>query len=405
MNDISKLGLSFSQSQVQTPNNVVAFRAQKNTSDNDLYDEYVKKQEKERKSAKRKSNAITALQVGSLLAMIALAGVFIWQAFRGGDRLDFSKIKFEDLKNKALPDLETSKSIDEGVRKRLMEMVKAAKMPEALRKRLGLEVPPNSIILTGGSGVGKTFIAMTYAKKIGAKFAKISYKDIASAYVGQASKNTGLLFEKLMAMAKKDPKQDIVLLIDEADPLLKPLRGIESETTQQIRSSLLTMVDEARKIPNLKIFTATNEKFVNLDSAYVRRLGKNYEIPQPNEEVLYESLKYHLSNAKDALKVGDFDFYRDQDAQIRAFIKNVYDRGGAHGDIELLVKEAKAKCGISEEKTPIKDVKFDVKYLEEALEEKGIMAGEIEREQSGASGDNILGELMNFLAGSLKGEK
>ena len=402
MNDISKLGFDLKQSQIQNVSNVVSFRAQTKRSDDKQVDEFVKQQEKARKDAKRKSNAMTALSVGSLLAMIAMAGVVIWQAVRGGDRLDFSKIKFEDLKNKALPDLETAKSIDEGVRKRFMEMVKAAKLPEALSKRLGLEVPPNSIILTGGSGVGKTFIAMTYAKKIGAKFAKVSYKDIASAYVGQASKNTGILFEKLEAMAKKNPKQDIVLLIDEADPLLRPLSRMESETTEQIRSSLLTMVDNVRKIPNLKIITATNEKFANLDSAYVRRLGKNYEIPQPNEEVLYESLKFHLDNAKDALKVGDFDFYRDQDAQIRTFIKNVHDRGGAHGDIELLVKEAKAKCGIAEEKTPIKDVKFDVKYLEEALEEKGVMAGEIEREQSSQS-NSLLDLLQNL--NNKKGEE
>ena len=404
MNGISKLGLKVEQPLVQKNDNVVSFRAQAAHADNDKQiDEFIKQQEKAKKDAKRKSNAMTALSVASLLAMIGMAGVVIWQTLRGGDKLDFSKIKFEDLsKDLGLPDLETAKSIDEGVRKRLMEMISAAKMPESIRKRLGMDVPPNSIILTGGSGVGKTFIAQTFAKKIGAKFAIVSYKDIASAYVGQASKNAGELFENLIAMAKKDPKKDIVLLIDEADPLLKPLKGIESETTQQIRSSLLTMVDKARKIPNIKIFTATNEKFDNLDSAYVRRLGKNYEIPQPNVEVLFESLKFHLNKAKDALKVGEFDFFKDQDTQIKEFIQKVHDRGGAHGDIEQLVRDAKAKCwqDAKVNKIPEKEIKFDIKFLEEALAEKGKFAGEIEKAQDNSS--NSLIELLQQLAGNNK---
>ena len=138
---------------------------QKTLTEQEQIDKFIKQQEKDRKSAKRKNAAMTTLQVGSLLAMIGMAGVIIWQYFHGsGQAINTSKLIFEDLtKDKSLPDLATAKSIDEGVRKRFLEMIDADKMPKDLKERIGLEVPPKAMALLGNSGVGKTFIAKRLA--------------------------------------------------------------------------------------------------------------------------------------------------------------------------------------------------------------------------------------------------
>ena len=357
---------------------------QKTLAEQEQIDKFIKQQEKDRKNAKRKSAAMTTLQVGSLLAMIGMAGVIIWQYFHGsGQAINTSKLIFEDLtKDKSLPDLATAKSIDEGVRKRFLQMIDADKMPKDLKERIGLEVPPKAMALLGNSGVGKTFITKVYAKAINADYLLTKFTDITSIYEGEASKNVEKLGKAIVKRAKENPKKPIVWLIDEADPLMKPLNsgGGNTQTAEQIRSAMLKMLEETNKYPNLKVFIATNQKVEKLDAATLRRLGQNYEIPMPNEEVLLESLKFQLKKSKAMLKDDKFDFYKDQEKEIAAFIKNVYEQGGAHGDIETIVKSAITKCGQDAMKnnTPTNQVLFDIKYLNEALTEKGKMAGAIE---------------------------
>ena len=368
----------------------VNFRAvqTKTLNEDEQIDKFIKEQQKAQKNAKRKNNAMTALQVGSLIAMIGMAGVIIWQYVHGsGQAINTSKLIFEDLtKDKSLPDLATAKSIDEGVRKRFLEMIDADKMPKDLKERIGLEIPPKAMALLGNSGVGKTFITKVYAKAIKADYLLTKFTDITSIYEGEASKNVEKLGNAIVKRVKKNPNKPVVWLIDEADPLMKPLNsgGGNSNTQEQIRSAMLKMLEEANKYPNLKVFIATNQKVELLDAATLRRLGQNYEIPMPNEEVLLESLKFQLGKSKAMLKDDKFDFYKDQEKEIAEFIKNVYEKGGAHGDMESIVKNAITKCGQDAMKnnTPTNQVLFDIKYLNEALAEKGKMAGAIEAEKN-----------------------
>jgi len=352
-------------------------------NDTDPYDKFIKEQEKAQKKAKRKSTAMTTLQVASLLGMIGMAGVIIWQYFHGsGQAIKTSKLLFEDLsKDTSLPDLATAKSIDEGVRKRIMQMVNADNMSQEIKDKIGLDIPPKAMALLGDSGVGKTFITRVYAKAIKADYLLTKFTDITSIYEGEASQNVVRLGKAIIKRVQKNPKKPLVWLIDEADPLMKPLNsgGSNSNTAEQIRSAMLKTLEETNKYPNLKVFIATNQQIELLDQATLRRLGQNYKIPKPNEEVLMESLKFQLRKSKDILKNGDFDFYRDQEKEIAEFIKNVYEKGGAHGDIETIVKSALTKCGedVMKNNTPINEIKFDIKYLNEALDEKGKMAGAI----------------------------
>ena len=385
MNEVSTINNYPVPANTTVKNKVVNFKADGyvKTKENEQVDKFIKEQENARKSAKRKNAAMTTLQVASLLGMIGMAGVIIWQYIHGS-AINTSKLLFEDLSKEAsLPDLATAKSIDEGVRKRFMEMIDADKMPKDLKERIGLEIPPKAMALLGNSGVGKTFITKVYAKKINADYLLTKFTDITSIYEGEASKNVEKLGKAIVKRAKENPKKPLVWLIDEADPLMKPLNsgGGNTQTAEQIRSAMLKMLEETNKYPNLKVFIATNQKVEKLDAATLRRLGQNYEIPMPNEEVLLESLKFQLRKSKAMLKDDKFDFYKDQEKEISDFIKNVYNKGGAHGDIETIVKNAITKCGqeAMRTNTPADKVLFDVKYLNEALNEKGKMAGAIEQ--------------------------
>lgn len=387
MNELNPISNSSTSTNGVQKKNVVKFRALgtiQNDSNNNKYDSFIKEQEKAKKNAKRKNIAMTALQVTSLLAMTGMAGMFIWHSLRGsGQAIKTSKIIFEDLsKDKSLPDLATAKSIDEGVRKRIMEMLEADEIPKDLKDWIGLDIPLKAMALLGNSGVGKTFITRVYAKAIKADYLLTKFTNITSIYEGEAAKNVETLGNAVFERAKKNPNKPVVWLIDEADTLMKPLNSGfgNTQTAEQIRGAMLKMLEEANQYPNLKIFIATNQKAELLDSAILRRLGRIYTIPMPNEEVLMESLKFQLRNSKKMLQVDGFDFFKDQEKEIAEFIKNVYQQGGAHGDIETIVKSAKAKCAQEARKNgiPTNKVKFDVKYLNEALAEKGKMAGAIE---------------------------
>ena len=377
-------------------NKVVNFRAKAPLTAEDRF-------EKEKKKADRQRKTMTALQVGSLIAMIGMAGVVIWTSLRkGGEALDYSKIIWENLtKDKSLPDLKTAKSIDEGVRKRMMEIVDGANMPEAIRKKLGLEVPPNTMTLLGDAGVGKTYITRVVAKELNAKYTIVKFGDITSKYQGEASANMKKLMECTDKMAAKEPKQNFVLVLDEADPIMKNLgdMGENNDYLTQIRVELLKGIENLKKRKNVKIFITTNQTAEKLDNAVISRMGVTYTIPQPNEEVLLESLKFQLKKTAEALKVKDFDFYKDQEKEIAEFIKKVKEQGGAHRDIEEIVKIALTKCGQDavKNKTPIADIRFDAKYLIEALEEKGQMAGEISKRRDAINSNfmNVLKQIQN----------
>ena len=103
-----------------------------------------------------------------------------------------------------------------------------------------------------------------------------------------------------------------------------------------------------------------------------------------------------MKNCK-GVKNGSYDFFVQQEREINEFLETMHRRRGGHGDVETIVKEAINKARIETKERAItegaidktgkildqakldkvlKETKFDIKYLKEALEGIGKLAGE-----------------------------
>ena len=142
------------------------------------------------------------------------------------------------------------------------------------------------INMYGKPGTGKTIAAEAIAKATGKKIIKVDYSEIQSEAWGGTEKQLTDLFETGL-------KTDSVIFFDEADGLLGKRRsdGANSETNNQIKSHLLTLLDRY----NVIVIFATN-LFENYDRAFFRRILFHISFPLPTEEQLIALWKLHLGD-------------------------------------------------------------------------------------------------------------
>ncbi|WP_408960452.1 ATP-binding protein [Natrinema sp. 74] len=160
----------------------------------------------------------------------------------------------------------------------------------------------NSMLLYGPPGCGKTLIseAIAHEAKFNSsiedsygevKFLEIKGSDVLSKYSGESEKRVEAIFEKAHGIA-----QDgfAVLFFDEVDTLI-PDRGDDSLQRHE-RSLTNAFLQEMNEIEdNLLVIGATNMPFT-IDPAATRRFPIQQFIPQPDEEVMAEVWRKHLSS-------------------------------------------------------------------------------------------------------------
>ncbi|ELY65904.1 ATP-binding protein [Natrinema versiforme] len=160
----------------------------------------------------------------------------------------------------------------------------------------------NSMLLYGPPGCGKTLIseAIAYEAKFNSrieesygevKFLEIKGSDVLSKYSGESEKRVEAIFEKAHGIA-----QDgfAVLFFDEVDTLI-PDRGDDSLQRHE-RSLTNAFLQEMNEIEdNLLVIGATNMPFT-IDPAATRRFPIQQFIPQPDETVMAEVWRKHLSS-------------------------------------------------------------------------------------------------------------
>ena len=160
----------------------------------------------------------------------------------------------------------------------------------------------NSMLLYGPPGCGKTLIseAIAYEAKFNSnieesygevKFLEIKGSDVLSKYSGESEKRVEAIFEKAHGIAQEG---FAVLFFDEVDTLI-PDRGDDSLQRHE-RSLTNAFLQEMNEIEdNLFVIGATNMPFT-IDPAATRRFPIQQFIPQPDEAVMSEVWKKHLSS-------------------------------------------------------------------------------------------------------------
>ena len=290
---------------------------------------------------------------------------------------DFSKLEFRNLiKDESIFDLRNSKSLHAKVKTFFIDLLEKGKIPEEIAERAGIlgEGGTNSVLLLGGSGVGKTEVIKAYAKAAEADYVAIKVSDFANSYVNGTSKNISEMIDALIKRAKENPKKQLVISLDEVDALVKVTLHDTNGEISKNRQSLLTGIDALLEIPNIKLFTSSNANIESLDGAFLRRCGYNFEVPMPDKEQLLEALKFQLRKCKGAFE-NNGEFFKNN-AELDSFLQTLIDRKCAFGDVKNIVKAAEDKYALDMFKTNQPKKKFSVKYLKEVLSNIETTAGE-----------------------------
>lgn len=154
------------------------------------------------------------------------------------------------------------------------------------------------INLYGEPGTGKSITAEAIAKALGKKIIEVNYSEVQSDKWGGTEKQLSALFEQAEANGS-------IIFMDEADGLMskRQSEGANSETNNQIKSHLLTLIERS----NVFIVYATN-LFQNLDRAFFRRILFHVKFPMPKKEELVRLWKLHLGGKNIPKHATDFSY-------------------------------------------------------------------------------------------------
>ncbi|WP_312473498.1 ATP-binding protein [Neobacillus sp.] len=146
---------------------------------------------------------------------------------------------------------------------------------------LGLDLP-ESLLLYGPPGCGKTSIAHYISKQIGLPLVTAKLDGLVSSLLGSTAKNIRKIFE----YAQERP---CILFLDEFDAIAKA-RNDEHEVGElkRVVNSLLQNIDNFNK--NSILIAATNHEKL-LDPAVWRRFSNIIEVPKPTKSEILELIE------------------------------------------------------------------------------------------------------------------
>ena len=155
---------------------------------------------------------------------------------------------------------------------------------------------PQTLMLYGPSGTGKSLVPDKIAKDTGFKVLRISAADMKGIYIGQSAKNIQNIFAKASEMAATT---GCVLFIDEVDCIATP-RSFdgsnwskeEASTTGQFFQELDAVLK--KDIKNMIVVCATNAEQGDIDSAFRRRFRTKIQMTLPNDDAIKKILETYL---------------------------------------------------------------------------------------------------------------
>ena len=181
--------------------------------------------------------------------------------------------------------------LGEYVRRQLDDFIKEREM---IAKFLDEDiVPPNSILLSGAPGVGKTYIAHWVSYKLELPLVTLDLASSISSFLGRSGQNIRSIFEYAIS-------QNAVLFLDELDSIAK--RRDDASDLGELKRLVNVLLKELESCPSsCVIIGATNHPEL-LDKAIWRRFDRLLTIPMPEEGERMLLLKRHLGRFNQALR-------------------------------------------------------------------------------------------------------
>lgn len=137
------------------------------------------------------------------------------------------------------------------------------------------------IILSGPPGTGKTTVAQSVAKYMGAVYMYVNAENIVSQWAGVTEKNIAKIFRRGRIASVKyatDPAQPalVIMLIDEIDGLVGSRgTGLSTEANSRITTFLQMLTPPVGVNNGRLILICTTNQYKNLDSAFQSRAKDN----------------------------------------------------------------------------------------------------------------------------------
>ena len=173
--------------------------------------------------------------------------------------------------------------LDEYTMQQILDFLKEREMIDEFFKQD--ITPPNSILLDGKPGVGKTYIAKWLAWKLNLPLLTIDLASSISSYLGRSGQNIKSIFD----YAKS---QNAVLFLDELDAIAK--RRDDAADLGELKRLVNVLLKELESCPSsCVIIGATNHPEL-LDKAIWRRFDRSLTIPMPAEKQRKELISRHL---------------------------------------------------------------------------------------------------------------
>lgn len=155
-----------------------------------------------------------------------------------------------------------------------LEIIKSVILDPSIAMKL-----PNTILLHGPPGTGKTTIAKQLSKHLGNDVVVlcISMNHIENKYYGESLKLLNAVFSLAVKMEK------CMLFFDEIDGFMTERSSLEQTHTTTMKTTMLTCIDKILGNNQVFLIAATNRPH-SLDSAFLRRMELHMGLDKPTTE-------------------------------------------------------------------------------------------------------------------------
>lgn len=187
--------------------------------------------------------------------------------------------------------------LDDFIRQQLEDFIKERQMLEDFM--IENIVPPNSILLDGPPGVGKTYIAYWLAYRLNTPIITIDLASSISSYLGRTGQNIRDIFD----YAKS---QRTILFLDELDAIAK--RRDDAGDLGELKRLVNVILKELEDCPSSSVIIGATNHPELLDKAIWRRFDRVLTISMPDERERRYLLIRHLGKLGDGLKRDTLDY-------------------------------------------------------------------------------------------------
>lgn len=215
-------------------------------------------------------------------------------------------------------------------------------------------IPPNSMLLSGQPGVGKTYIARWIATQLNLPLVTLDLATSISSYLGRSGQNIRSVFD----YAKSQPS---VLFLDELDAIAK--RRDDTGDLGELKRLVNVLLKEIDDYPITSVIIGATNHPELLDKAIWRRFDRTLIIEMPEAQERKALIERHLDGYQSAVDAELIDYLAHSTSKVNS------------ADICKLCEHIKRQFILSPELAPklvVLSELFKIKQLQEKDEKISI---------------------------------